>query len=74
MGPVAVYEAKAQFVKFQLAPFQAALTGGDVAGVWYERGRANEFVLVRFAGGYDRRVCVTGDSHKAMARDVLAAI
>ena len=69
-----VEKRKSRFVYRKLAPLVVSATDGDVGGLTYEVSRGEEYVRVNYVNGHVRTVCVTGDSHVALARDVLRVL
>lgn len=67
-------KSKQRFVDRRLAPLMQSASGNDVSAVAYLVEAHEEFVRIRFRNGYEKRVCVTGDSLKALAVDCLRAI
>lgn len=43
----------------------------SIESVEYEAAEFQEYVMIRFSGGGTKRVCITGDSLSAVAKDVL---
>lgn len=42
-----------------------------IESVEYEATELQEYVIIKFSGGGTKRVCITGDSLSAVAKDVL---
>ena len=66
-----VQAEKKHFTERHLTALLREATDGDVSFAEYAVTDGEEFVHVVFANGYRKRVCVSGDSKKALARDVL---
>lgn len=67
------FEKKARFIYTKLLPMVLACEP-DVDRLNYEACGEDETVVIRYTDGYARRVTVTGDSHIALARDVLREV
>lgn len=46
----------------------------DIDSIRYRIDGAEEYVIVTFKNGYTKRVCVTGDSDKAILMDILKVV
>ena len=64
---------KMMFVNGNLSTTFRAMDVG-VDRLQYRMDGAEEFVLVTYANRWTRRVCVTGDSLRAITQDVLKAV
>lgn len=66
-----VQAEKKYFTVRYLTSLLREVTDGDVLFAEYVVTDGEEFVHVVFANGHRKRVCVSGDSKKALAMDVL---
>ena len=69
-----IHVAKQIFTHTHLRNMVCDATDDDVRTLVYEVQGNDEIVRIVFGNGYERRVCVTGDSKKALAIDVLNAL
>ena len=66
-------ESKKKICELLLPAIQATMSGEDVTALEYvkEEDTKEEFVYIRFKGGFSYRACVTADSGAAMIRDIM---
>ena len=61
---------KSDFIEFSLQPFIKRLDDG-VESLTYERKNDEEYCIIRYKNKYERKVCITADSEKAITNDAL---
>lgn len=64
---------KSDFIEFSLQPLIKRLDN-DVESLTYEYKAAEEYCIIRYKNKYERKVCITADSEKAITKDVLKAL
>ena len=64
---------KSDFIEFSLQPFIKRLDN-NIESLTYEYKNAEEYCIIRYKNKYERRVCITADSEKAITKDVLKAL
>lgn len=65
------FNERARFVYTRLLPLLQTATGGDVEGLTYEACGDDEDVVLFFADGTRKRVCVAGNNLLALTDEVL---
>ncbi len=63
---------KSDFVEFSLQPFIKRLEDSvDSLSYLWDEERKEEYCVIRYKNGYERKVCITADSERAITNDVL---
>ena len=65
-------ENKKRICELLLPAIQATRSGEDVTALEYVKEETgDEYVYIKFKGGFSYRACVTADSGAAMIRDIM---